>query len=306
VAELALTLAEPCNRARTLLLTIPRARARTPMRPNTEFAVNVRLTTVGVAFMDLDVGSLCGLAARIRFDRDLTPAPSKPTTTWSIALTPTSPFTELSVDAKLRARLSVTSCGFCRIFRQTRGATTLRRSLDDTGTVPLAATTLASACAPMVPLAPGTVDACSTIMAWSHAGLGHAEVTLTSHTAHDVAVLLALALAAIGAAFRPRRPMGEMTNLCVILAVVHFFKTAFARHATVGSVLNDLALARFFGTLAVLGMSAPMRPLAEDTIPCARWGFVVARLQAASFALDKDTLAGFAAFVVRASNGSLA
>jgi hypothetical protein len=102
------------------------------------------------------------------------------------------------------------------------------------------------------------------------------------------------------------RPQGKLALPYVIFAIVHFFKTAFARHSTVDSVLNDLALARFFGTLAVVWMPAPMRPLAEDTVPRAGWRFVLARFQAASFALGKDTLTWFAAFVVRARNWSLA
>ena len=63
LAELALAFAEPCNRSRTLLLTIPRARARTPMRPNTQLTVNVGLTAVGVTLMDFHVSALFRLAA---------------------------------------------------------------------------------------------------------------------------------------------------------------------------------------------------------------------------------------------------
>ena len=81
------------------------------------------------------------------------------------------------------------------------GATTLGRSVDHTGTIALAAATLASACAPVVPLTPGTIDICSTIMACSCAGLGQTELTFASCAAHHVAVLLALALATVGAAF---------------------------------------------------------------------------------------------------------
>ena len=63
LAELALAFAEPCNRSRTLLLTIPRARARTPMRPNTQLTVDVGLTAVGVTLMDFHVSALFRLAA---------------------------------------------------------------------------------------------------------------------------------------------------------------------------------------------------------------------------------------------------
>lgn len=306
MAELAVTFSEPSNRPRTLLLTIPRARTRAPMRPGSQLTVDVGLTAVGVTLMDLKVNALCRLAACVRFRRDLAPAPSKSTPAWGIAFAPTSPFGEFPIYDKPLALLSVASSSLCRIFWFAMGATTLRCSRDYTGTVPLAAATLASARAPVVPLAPVTIDVSSTIGARSCARLGQFEIAGASSAAQDLAVSLALALSAVGAATSPVRPFGQVAMLLVVPAVIHFFKPAFARLSAVGTMLNDLSSARFFSAVAVAWLIGPMRPLAEFAILF--WGRVgvLAHFHAASFSLDKTPLAGFAAFVVRTRNWPLA
>lgn len=116
LAEPAFSLSVPFNYSRALFLPIPRARARTPSRPLTQFAIDVFLAAVRVTSSDFNVRALGRLAAFVRLCGDLASAPHQSTSARSIALSPTSPFSELAIDAKVRTLLSVTRCGFRCIF----------------------------------------------------------------------------------------------------------------------------------------------------------------------------------------------
>ena len=285
-------------------LTIPRARARTPTRPNTQLTVHVTGAALRVTLADLVVETFCRVAARVRFLRDFAVAPHESTATSSVAFCPTSPFSEASINAMVAALLSVASPSLGRIFRCAMRASTLGRLIDNAGAVPLATAAFASACAPVVPRCPPAINVCST---WSAlARLGLAKITSASFAVHT-AVPLALALSALGAAICPVRPSRHVAVPGVIFAIVHFFKAALARRPTVGSVALDVSFALLFGTLAmVVMMSAPMRPRAEKAIMRVGWMCVFTHLQAAFLGLDEIALAWAATLVVHTQNWPLA